>query len=278
MGGMEGPLPLPRTVYRTMGRGTAWDRIGAGIMDKQGVSVDHREYRPRTWSLVYVLRGRGAYRAADGRHWQLEPGACFQRVPGRAHSTVLEPDSGWVEAFIDLGPTLHQALAAMQVLAEEPPVWMWGHEAGRVARFSALIDDLADAGEARLPGLCVRILGLAVDALRRPGADGEDDAVDRACQLLADQAATRLDLRSWCRRERLDYERFRKAFQRRLGMPPGQYRIRRRMDRACELLQTTDRSVAAIAAELGYATAYDFSAQFRARMGVPPSRYRAHSP
>jgi len=271
---MDGILPLPRMVYRSMGHGS-WDRIGVGVMDKRGVSVDHGEYLPPTWSLIYVLRGRGTYHADDGRQWPLEPGTCFQRIPGRRHTTRLVPESGWVEAFLDLGPALHQALARMQVLSDEPPVWSWGLSGERIARFTALIDDLAEAGEARLPALCVRILGLAVETLPHPTADAEEDAVDRACRLLADTATTRLDLRTWCRREQLDYERFRKAFQRRLGVPPGQYRIRRRMDRACELLQTSDRPIAAIAAELGYPTTYEFSAQFRARMGLPPSRYRA---
>jgi len=272
---MDIPLPLPRMVYRTMGRGSAWDRIGIGVMDKRGVSLDHGDFAPPTWSLIYVLRGHGTYRAGDGRQWPLAAGTCFQRIPGRVHTTHLVPESGWVEAFLDLGPALHQALARMQVLGEEPPVWEWGLSAERIARFTTLIEDLADAGEERLPALCVRILGLAVEALPTRTGDDTEDAVDRACRLLADLATTRLDLRSWCRREKLDYERFRKAFQRRLGVPPGQYRIRRRMDRACELLQTSDRPIAAIAAELGYPTAYEFSAQFRARMGLPPSRYRA---
>ena len=272
---MDSPLPLPRVAYRTMGHGPAWERIGAGVMDKRGVSVEHLDFQPQAWSLVYVLRGQGIYRASDNRLWPLAPGTCFQRIPGRTHTTRLVPESGWLEAFIDLGPTLHRALVAMQVLPEDPPVWSWGLSDERIARFTALIAELAEAGEARLPALCVRILGLAVEALPKPDRDGDEDAVDRACRLLADLATTRVDLRSWCRRERLDYEKFRKGFQRRLGVPPGQYRIRRRMDRACELLQTTDRTVAAIAAELGYPTAYEFSAQFRARMGLPPSRYRA---
>ena len=271
---MDIALPPPRTAYRTIGTGSG-ERIGAGVMDKRGLSVDHLDFRAPEWSLIYVLRGEGSYRDSDGRQWPLGPGACFQRIPERAHTTRLVPESAWLEAFVVLPPPLHRALAGMQVLPADPPAWMWGLNAERVARFTALIADLADASEARLPALCARILGLAVEAMPKAARAEDEDAVDRACRLLADQATTRLDLRTWCQRERLDYEHFRKAFQRRLGVPPGQYRIRRRIDRACELLQTTDRTIAAIAAELGYPTAYEFSAQFRARMGVAPSRYRA---
>jgi AraC-like DNA-binding protein len=271
----DAELPAPRTVYRTMGRGAPWDRIGAGVMDKGGLTIDQRDYLAPTWSMVYVLRGRGEYADAAGRRWELEPGMCFQRVPERRHSTTLDPRGRWLEAFIDVGPTLWRALQAMQVLRPDPPVWRWGLSRERVARFEALIGDLERAGERRLPALCVRLLGLAVEAQPEPAEPGGgDDAIERACRALAEESTRRTDLRAWCRRERLDYERFRKDFLRRMGVSPGQYRLRRRMDRACELLHTTDRTLAEIAAELGYRSPYEFSAQFRERMGLPPSRYR----
>jgi AraC-like DNA-binding protein len=272
----DSQLPLPRTVYRTLGHGAAWERIGCGVMDKRGVTVDQREVQPSTWSVVYVLRGRGSYADAHGRRWEVAAGDCFQRLPDRSHSTTLDASSRWLEAFVDIGPSLWRALAAMQVLRPDPLVWRWGLSRERVARFEALIGDLERAGERRLPALCVRALGLAVDAQPEPAdPGGGDDAIERACRALAEEATRRVDLRAWCRRERLDYERFRKDFHRRMGVSPGQYRIRRRMDRACELLHTTDRPVTEIASELGYRSPYEFSAQFRARLGVAPSRYRA---
>jgi AraC-like DNA-binding protein len=269
-------LLTPRMVFRSMAGPGGWSRIGAGVMDKRAVTVDHRAFDPPTWSLIYVLRGGGAYATADGRTWRIGPGWCFQRVPGIIHTTSIDPSSGWLETFIDLGPDLHRALNGMQVIPSDPLAWDWGLTAARRDRFTTLAEDLAQASERRLPALCVRILGLAVEALQAAarGTDGEDE-IDRACRLLADPTQGRIGLRAWCRRQGLDYDRFRKAFQRRVGMPPHQYRLRRRMDRACELLQTTDRSIAAIAAELDYPTAYEFSAQFRARLGLPPSRYRA---
>src|SRR3954463_14704503 len=112
----DGHLPPPRVVYRTMGHGSAWERVGCGVMDKAGVSLDHRDNLAGTWSLIYVLRGTGTYDDHLGRRWPLAPGACFVRVPGLRHTTLLDPASGWLEAFIDIGPALHAALAAMHVL------------------------------------------------------------------------------------------------------------------------------------------------------------------
>lgn len=261
---------LPRLNYRSLG---GRDRIGAGVMDKSGIAVDQREHRENTWSMVLVVRGRGRYVAADGRAWELGPGLCFMRLPGVAQSTYLDPNSGWQEVFIDLGPGLWAALAAARVLRPDPPVWHWGADAARVRRIAGLADAIAAADERDLPGLYLQVVAVAVEAQASAApALAADDPVDAACRWLSDDATVRQGLRGWCAARGLDYERFRKSFAARLGVPPHQYRIRRRLDRACALLRA-GRGVAEVAAELGYPSPYEFSAQFRRHLGMPPSRW-----
>lgn len=269
-------LPSPQVIQRVLGVTAATDRIGVGVIDKSGIAHDQVEVLAPTWSVVYVLRGRGRYRDAQGRMYELGPGDCFQRIPGRRQSTLLEPASGWLEAFVDLGVGLWQVLDRMRLLPPEPPVWHWGLQQARVTRFATLIGELTSATERDLPELCVRCQALAMTALRAadaPAAAG-GDAIDHLCRLLAEAVDERLDLRSFCVREGLDFERFRKDFTRRIGQSPGQYRIRRRIERACMLLEGTTERITAIASQLGYASPYEFSAQFRQWMGISPQGYR----
>jgi len=51
-----------------------------------------------------------------------------------------------------------------------------------------------------------------------------------------------------------------------------------RMTRALGLLQGSDLSVAAVAAEVGYASASRFAARFRARFGIAPGNLRGRQP
>ncbi len=270
-------LPPPKVVHRVLGVTSATDRIGVGVMDKSGVARDQIDAMAPTWSLVYVLRGRGSYRDAHGRQFALGPGDCFQRIPGRRQTTLLDPTSGWCEAFVDLGIGLWQVLDRMRLLPPEPAVWHWGLQPARIARFTTLLTDLEVAGERELPALCVRSQGLVVEALRAatvPATLAAGDVIDGACRLLANVVDGRIDLRGFCRREGLDYERFRKDFTRRMGQSPGQYRIRRRIERACVLLESSRDQITVIASQLGYASPYEFSAQFRQWMGVSPQAYR----
>jgi AraC-like DNA-binding protein len=70
-------------------------------------------------------------------------------------------------------------------------------------------------------------------------------------------------------------DRLERAMRRSLGISPKQYLIRRRAERAALLLATTDRSVAAVAAECGYYDQSQLTRQFRSHAGMTPSEYRA---
>ncbi len=54
------------------------------------------------FAVNYVLRGRGVYREGNGRTHALTPGTLFQRLPGRRHSTLLDPASDYAELFLVL--------------------------------------------------------------------------------------------------------------------------------------------------------------------------------
>jgi AraC-like DNA-binding protein len=70
-------------------------------------------------------------------------------------------------------------------------------------------------------------------------------------------------------------DRLERAMRRSLGISPKQYLIRQRAERAAMLLATTDRSIAAIAADCGYYDQSQLTRQFRAHAGMTPSDYRS---
>jgi len=63
-------------------------------------------------------------------------------------------------------------------------------------------------------------------------------------------------------------------FREEVGLPVRQYVIDRRMAVARKLLGK-GRPVRDVATTVGYCDAFHFSRAFKARVGVPPSRYRA---
>ena len=58
------------------------------------------------------------------------------------------------------------------------------------------------------------------------------------------------------------------------GLPPHQFVVSCRMEKAKDALTSTDRSVAAIANDLGIATAQHFATLFRRETGMSPTAWR----
>lgn len=68
--------------------------------------------------------------------------------------------------------------------------------------------------------------------------------------------------------------RFIRAFKHSYGETPGQYRSRRRIERARELLRTSDLTVTEICLRVGFSSLGSFSSRFTGIVGLSPTQYR----
>lgn len=69
---------------------------------------------------------------------------------------------------------------------------------------------------------------------------------------------------------------FIRLFESVFGVTPHQYRIGARLDRAKDLLASSDYSVTDVCMEVGFSSLGSFSDMFARRVGIPPSAYRRH--
>ena len=74
---------------------------------------------------------------------------------------------------------------------------------------------------------------------------------------------------------RLDAYHLARQFKEATGLPPHQYVIARRVERARQLLQTgTDFSLAEVAAHAGFSDQSQLSHHFKRTVGVTPGQFR----
>lgn len=72
----------------------------------------------------------------------------------------------------------------------------------------------------------------------------------------------------------LDRKYFSKIFKKELQISPHEYLINYRLARACELMETTDLTIAEIAATVGYDNQFSFSRVFKKYKQISPSDYK----
>jgi transcriptional regulator GlxA family with amidase domain len=115
-------------------------------------------------------------------------------------------------------------------------------------------------------------------ALRRGGAEGsevsQDPLVARAQMLIRERFTHDLSIEDLAQELSVSHRTLIRRFRASLGQSPRAYIQRQRLQAAAASLRETRRTVAEIAANVGYADAPSFRAAFRAYTGATPSEYR----
>ena len=104
--------------------------------------------------------------------------------------------------------------------------------------------------------------------------DSKDTRPQRAARLMEQQYARALTMEQVAAAVHLSEKYFYRCFKQCFGMPPKHYLLHVRMERAAELLQTTDLPVQEIARSVGYASPLVFSTAFRSFNGRSPTSFR----
>lgn len=101
-----------------------------------------------------------------------------------------------------------------------------------------------------------------------------DPVVHGALRAIHDRPAEPWTVLTLAREVDVSRATFAARFRAQVGSPPMAYLTRWRLTLAADLLTTTDRTLASIATDVGYGSAFALSAAFSQQTGTSPSRYR----
>jgi AraC-like DNA-binding protein len=75
-------------------------------------------------------------------------------------------------------------------------------------------------------------------------------------------------------KQKLSSSHFSNLFRKATGMPPMDYFIHLKMQKACQFLYANEAKIKTIAMDLGYEDPYYFSRVFKKYMGMSPEQYK----
>ncbi|XHR27906.1 MAG: AraC family transcriptional regulator [Chthoniobacteraceae bacterium] len=245
---------------------------------------DHLFWLPRGgrildgYQLLYVSAGKGVFETASTGAVEVGAGSAFLLLPGVWHRYAPDPATGWVEWFVELrGPALEH-LREAGVLRSESPVFHPGLGAEWVEPFETLLALAREGGvgsREEMSTLGMHLLARIVFSRTGREPSPEERAVRQAEARMRESLGEPLKIGALAREMGVEFDRFRRCFKALTGLPPKQYLLQLRMRRAEELLSRTGRSVTEIAAELGFNSAFHFSAAFKMHSGLAPALWRS---
>ncbi|WP_405060722.1 helix-turn-helix domain-containing protein [Kribbella sp. NBC_01505] len=245
-------------------------RLVAGEFDEGPEYSTYRSRGTTDWLLVLTLHGSGHFSEIV-----VERGTVVLVRPGTPH------DYGTV------GERWHFRYAHLHPKPEWLPFLDWPEVAPgilclQLTRVEKIADYLLDAARyQRFPlpqGEQLSVNSLEAALLwcdtHNPKAARIDDRLLRVVELIDQDLKTPLDLPALARAANLSVSRFAHLFREQLGVSPQQFVERRRLDAAARLLTLTTRSIASVAAEVGFTDPLYFSTRFRLHTGTSPTTYR----
>jgi AraC family transcriptional regulator len=212
-------------------------------------------------------------------------------VPGNIMIMSAHQGSYWrwqgeieeLHMFLDPGTLT----AAAQELGDRPVELLDG-----IGLIDMTIMDIALRINAELarPGICGRLFGqsmthaLSLQLLRRHSTLCSHEILERldipahrlrtALEYIEAHLCEDLSLEAIAAAAHLSTFRFARGFRKATGQPPHQYVIGRRLERAKDLLRTTDDAIGEVARRTGFASQSHFTALFSKRCGLAPKLYR----
>lgn len=102
----------------------------------------------------------------------------------------------------------------------------------------------------------------------------EPDIITKTIVNMRENLEKRLTVDDMAQKLKLSSSHFSSIFRKATGMPPIDYFIHLKMQRACQLLYSNDVKIRSIAASLGYDDPFYFSRVFKKNMGQSPEQYR----
>jgi len=98
--------------------------------------------------------------------------------------------------------------------------------------------------------------------------------IDSVVQIMMDNLDKKIRLSDLASKYSISRDHFIHLFQKKYGYTPMDYFIRMKVQKACELLVTTNKSIFEISASLGFSDQYYFSRLFKKKVGISPRTYR----
>jgi AraC-like DNA-binding protein len=212
------------------------------------------------WLLHYVVAGKGRFER-EGKSYPLSAGDLFIIPPYL--ETYYQADERDPWRYIWIGFTTESPLPAP---LSEPVL--------RLPGAAAVFEEMKGCSrleKGRSAFLAARLWELFSLLLEQ--GEGEIDYVEKALNLIHSEYMNPLSVQEIAHRLGLDRCYFSTLFKDRIGLPPLQYLIRFRMEKAAELMVDYGESASTAGASVGYPDLYHFSKAFKAHFGVSPRAY-----
>jgi len=230
------------------------------------------------YQINYITQGSGIFETREGQ-FQVVPGSILILRPGMWHRYRPDPTTGWNEHYLGFNGEFCAHLFHEGFFASGKPVLYIGFQEYILKLFFEIIQQIKDekTGHQQV-GASKTILMLSeiLSVIRNQEFAGKtiERTIRKACLYFRENLNTNVNIEKLAAELNVGYSYFRQMFRKYTGISPTQYHLSLRIQKAKDLLISTNQSFKEIAIDLGFESYFYFSRIFKDKTGKSPLEFR----
>ena len=233
------------------------------------------------YQLLYITEGEGEFQSASTEKTTVKAGDFFLLFPGEWHTYHPKGRQGWKSYWIGFKGQNMDSRVRAGFLTPSKPIYHVGYSAEVISLYKqayAAAQEEAAYAQQLMAGLVNHLIGMMYSLERNRELKSRNqthvDLVNRARLRIRESLETPLTIQQVAQELGVSYSNFRKLFKEHTGLSPAIYQQDLRLQRAKELLSSTDLSIKEIAYRLDFESPDYFSAKFKLKTGLKPTEFR----
>lgn len=233
------------------------------------------------YQMLYLVEGEGVFSSRHVKNVSIKAGDIFLLFPGEWHTYHPLQGRAWKSYWIGYKGRNMDDRMKFNFLSLDKPVYHVGFSNDIVYLYDSAIKTAKEETvycQQILAGIVNNLLGLMYSLERKMELSrkgGYEDMINKARLRIREGVETKITVQEIAAGLGSSYSNFRKLFKEYTGLSPAFYQQDLKLQRAKELLSTTDMSIKEIAYRLNFDSPDYFSSKFKAKIGCKPSEYRA---
>jgi AraC-like DNA-binding protein len=230
------------------------------------------------YQINYITEGSGIFETSNGQ-FPVVPGSMLILRPGMWHRYKPDPNTGWNEHYIGFNGDFCSKLFHEGFFQTGKPVLYVGFQESLLKLFFEIIQLVKDekTGHQQVAAAnTILMLSKILSVVRNQEFAGKtiERTIRKACLYFRENLNANVNIEQLATDLNVGYSYFRQMFRKYTGISPTQYHLSLRIQKAKDLLISTDQSFKEIAIDLGFESYFYFSRIFKDKTGKSPMEFR----
>lgn len=232
------------------------------------------------YQLIYLIRGKGEFKSKSvPQGVKVQAGDAFLLFPGEWHSYHPDTETGWTEYWIGFNGKFINMLEESGAISRVHPVFHVGIRE-EILKLYLQAMDVSVSQYSGFQSILYSIAFHLVSSACYYGNNASYNLGDTAqlvqkSRIMMEQADYKIAPETIAAELGISYSKFRKDFKSYVGISPGRFMLKNRINKACELLTNSNASIKSIALKMEFANENNFYAIFHRMVGMTPMQYRS---